>query len=115
MVGAIYTAVVGWLMLGKDLHGHEIMPNVGWRIFAFVCTLPAALALLLSFTVLPESPRFLMGQWRYREAVSADSTHRVMSSLFVDVVEQLLRSFTLMTMQERTLIPMCTYRPLRCR
>jgi MFS transporter, putative metabolite:H+ symporter len=69
MVGAIYTALAGWLMLGKDLNGNRMMPGITWRAFAVVCTLPAVLALVLSYTVLPESPRFLAGKKKYVEAV----------------------------------------------
>ena len=37
-----------------------------------VCSLPAAVALLLTQVVLPESPRFLIGKKKYKEAVGSD-------------------------------------------
>lgn len=68
MVGAIFTGFVGWIMLGDDFTGHRIWPGISWRAFAVVCSLPAAFALYLSTTILPESPRFLFGRKDYKRA-----------------------------------------------
>mmetsp|Transcript_30811 Transcript_30811/g.57452 ORF Transcript_30811/g.57452 Transcript_30811/m.57452 type:complete len:509 (-) Transcript_30811:162-1688(-) len=81
MVGAIFTGLVGWIMLGDDFNGDRILPGVSWRPFAVVCSLPAAVALVLTITVLPESPRFLVNKKRFDEA-AAVLTH--MSGVPVD-------------------------------
>ena len=70
MVGAIFTALLGWIMLGKDFHGNTIMPMVGWRTFTGVCSIPAIISLLLARRVLPESAKFLLQKQRYVDAVS---------------------------------------------
>lgn len=49
MVGAIFTAFSAWIMLGKDLSGHRILPGGSWRLFAVVSALPAVAALLLTY------------------------------------------------------------------
>lgn len=83
MVGAIFTGLVGWIMLGDDFNGDRILPGISWRPFAVVCSLPAAVALVLTLTVLPESPRFLVNKKRFDEA-AAVLTH--MSGIPVDSV-----------------------------
>mmetsp|Transcript_8943 Transcript_8943/g.13438 ORF Transcript_8943/g.13438 Transcript_8943/m.13438 type:complete len:486 (+) Transcript_8943:92-1549(+) len=70
MVGAIYTGLTGWLMLGKDFSGHRIMPGLSWRWFAAICSLPAIIALILTTFVLPESPRYLVGKGKFKEAAA---------------------------------------------
>jgi len=68
MVGAIYTAFSAWIMLGDDFSGAKIMPGVGWRAFAVVSVLPVIFALILAYTSIPESPRFLISKKRFAEA-----------------------------------------------
>mmetsp|Transcript_12240 Transcript_12240/g.18533 ORF Transcript_12240/g.18533 Transcript_12240/m.18533 type:complete len:400 (-) Transcript_12240:156-1355(-) len=70
MVGAIYTGLAGWLMLGKDFSGDRIIPGISWRWFAVVCAVPAILALILTTLVLPESPRYLVGKGKFKEAAA---------------------------------------------
>lgn len=67
MVGALYTATAAWVMLGNDSHGQRIMPNISWRIFAIVCSLPAFFTLILTYFVIPESPRYLLSKKKYNE------------------------------------------------
>jgi hypothetical protein len=70
MVGALYTGLVGWVMLGDDVSGARIMPGLNWRPFAVVCALPAIMALVLTTVLLPESPKHLASKGKLNEAVS---------------------------------------------
>ncbi len=70
MVGAIFSALSAWVLLGDDYHGDKILPHVHWRWFAFISALPAFIACILSHYKLPESPRFLMSKLRIDEARS---------------------------------------------
>lgn len=69
MVGALYTGLAGWIMLGDDATGERILPGITWRAFAVVCALPAIGALLLSTFMLPESPKHLASQGKLNQAV----------------------------------------------
>lgn len=70
MVGALYTGVTGWIMLGNDVNGSKILPGVGWRWFAMVSAIPAMMALGCTVYILPESPKFLVRRGKYEKAVS---------------------------------------------
>lgn len=74
MVGAIFTGLMGWVMLGNDFNGHRMWPGISWRPFAVVCSLPAVTALLLTYVLLPESPRFLVSKKRFKEAAEVLSS-----------------------------------------
>lgn len=69
MVGAIYVGLVGWIMLGKDVDGTRISPNVGWRGFALVSAIPVVIAFALATYVVPESPRYLVEKEKFETAV----------------------------------------------
>jgi len=69
MVGALYTGITGWVMLGENVSGDKIMPGVGWRGFAVVSAVPAMLALFCTVNMLPESPKFLVRMGKYDQAV----------------------------------------------
>lgn len=64
-VASIYASVLAWLVLGKDLQGHRISPNLDWRAYAMLCVIPAFVAFLLSF-FLVESPLLLIEKKRIR-------------------------------------------------
>ena len=68
MVGAIYAGFTAWVMLGNDFNDNKIMPGVGWRWYAVVSALPALTALVLTYRVIPESPRYLLEKKRYDDA-----------------------------------------------
>lgn len=68
MVGAIFAALSAWLMLGKDISGHKIIPGLNWRYYAAVCSMPACLAFSLAYLYIPESPRYLMRRGMLDEA-----------------------------------------------
>lgn len=69
MVGAIYTSLFAWLMLGDDLNGDKIMPSyVGWRSFAVVASIPAISTFILTLNYLPESPRYLVNKGKAAKA-----------------------------------------------
>jgi hypothetical protein len=63
------------IVSGNDFNGDRIWPGISWRPFAVVCSIPAALALLLTYTILPESPRFLLGKKKFNEAVRMGLTY----------------------------------------
>lgn len=62
MVGSIYVAVVGWVLLG-------LSHSSGWRIFVAACALPSFLGCVLVKRCVPESPRFLLLQGRHDQAL----------------------------------------------
>lgn len=74
MVGAIYTAIAGWVMLGDDFQGNRIIPQTNWRWFAGVSVLPAIGALVFTYFTIPESPRFLVSKKRYKEAAQVSTS-----------------------------------------
>lgn len=74
MVGSIYVAVLGWWWW----HANQ---QSGWRFFAVLCALPSALGWILVAIHVPESPRFLLLQGRYTQAVDVaqDLANRLQS------------------------------------
>lgn len=71
MGGAMLTAAIGWLLLGRDVESRVIVPGMGdtkWRWFVALASVPAFCALALTWAMLPESPRFLVLKERYTEA-----------------------------------------------
>lgn len=68
MVGAIYAALFAWIMMGDDLSGNRIIPNLSWRYYAGICSVPAFVAFTLTYMYVPESPRFLLSKGRTEEA-----------------------------------------------
>lgn len=74
MVGAVFAALSAWLMLGKDIDGHKIIPGLSWRYYAAVCSLPAFVAFMLSYWYVPESPRYLIRRGLVDEAAEVLST-----------------------------------------
>ena len=68
MVGALYTGLAGWLMLGNDVRGNRILPGLTWRAFALVSAIPAVITLLCTIFV-PESPKYLVAQGKSDKAV----------------------------------------------
>ena len=75
MVGAIFVAGVGWIMLGEKSPGVKMIPGSNWRWFAGVCSLPAFIAFLLTIFCLPESPRYLIEKQNFDDA--ADVLNRL--------------------------------------
>lgn len=69
MTGAIFSALVGWIMLGNDFNDRKIIPHADWRSFAVVSALPVLLSFILVYKYLPESPRYLVFKGRLLEAV----------------------------------------------
>lgn len=86
MVGAIYTAFSAWIMLGDDFSGAKIMPGVGWRAFAVISALPVIFALILAYTAIPESPRFLISKKRFAEAAAVVNEISVLRIEAADLV-----------------------------
>jgi VNT family MFS transporter (synaptic vesicle glycoprotein 2) len=74
MGGAMFTAAVGWLLLGRDVESRVIVPGADdtkWRWFVALASVPAFAACVTTWAVVPESPRFLVLQGRYVEAACA--------------------------------------------
>lgn len=67
IAGSVFTAASAWVMLGKDINGNEMM-DVSWRAFILWCAVPAGLALIATYLVLPESPRFLVRTGKAQQA-----------------------------------------------
>lgn len=60
MVGSIFVGLVAWILLGEDFNGQRFYPHATWRLFSAVCALPALLSFIVSWIVLPESPKYLV-------------------------------------------------------
>ena len=58
-LGAMFVAGTAW----------GILPVLGWRVLAFVTTVPVLLTTTMTFIYLPESPRWLVSKNREMEAV----------------------------------------------
>lgn len=59
MVGSLYSATAGWLMI----------PTLGWRLFLLATSLPGWLSAGLCAAFMPESPRYLLVQGQATEAL----------------------------------------------
>mmetsp|Transcript_1195 Transcript_1195/g.1945 ORF Transcript_1195/g.1945 Transcript_1195/m.1945 type:complete len:485 (+) Transcript_1195:25-1479(+) len=57
-LGSLFVASVAWGLLSTR----------GWRVLAFITAVPVTLSSILSITLLPESPRWLVVQGRIKEA-----------------------------------------------
>ena len=71
MVGAMFTAVSAWIMLGGA--------HSSWRSYAGVCTIPAILSTIMTYFFIPESPRYLLQKNRISEASEVLSRYTGMS------------------------------------
>lgn len=69
MVGSLYTAIVGWIVLGKDAQNNRIYTGEynNWRGFALMCAIPILITVTLMALYVPESPRFLWTKNRLTE------------------------------------------------
>jgi len=69
MVGNVVVAVLAWMVIPRDLGINEgpFLYN-SWRIFTFLCAVPAFAVSLLLFS-LPESPKFLLKQGRSNQSL----------------------------------------------
>lgn len=61
MLGSIGVALAAW----------AIIPDLGWRTFAALCSLPAFVCAGAALSVVVESPRFILAQGRNAEATDA--------------------------------------------
>jgi VNT family MFS transporter (synaptic vesicle glycoprotein 2) len=70
MIGTLFTAGLAWYMFSakkeEPLAAGIIEP---WRVYAALCALPSGITFLLVYTVVPESPRFLIVQGKYAQAL----------------------------------------------
>lgn len=58
-LGSMFVAGMAWIVL----------PVLGWRMLAFVTTVPVLITTALAYTYLPESPRWLLSKDREPEAI----------------------------------------------
>ena len=79
MVGSMYVAIVGWLLLGltttaaSDNHNAIDDNQDGiswWRFFTAICAVPSCLGCVMVHAFVPESPRFLLLQGHHNRALS---------------------------------------------
>lgn len=68
MVGSLFEAIVAWIILGNNLHGHRICPNLTWRAFAATTALPVFISWSMVLGFIPESPRWLLRTGKAVEA-----------------------------------------------
>jgi MFS family permease len=61
MIGSLFVAIVAYCILDA----------YGWRVFGSVCALPSCVGAILVYTLVPESPRYLLLQGRYQHALEA--------------------------------------------
>ena len=54
MIGSLYAAGIGWLMIGYL--------KMSWRVYTVACAVPAGVAAMLIACILPESPRYLFSR-----------------------------------------------------
>ena len=67
-IGAIYTSVVAWITLGPGSHALLIGR---WRWFLVWCSLPCAVAMVMAWAFVVESPRFLISKDNYDDATAS--------------------------------------------
>lgn len=83
MVGSMYVAVVGWILLGGTEHNSNTNTSSEtsnrWRIFAAACAVPSCIGCVLVRAYVPESPRFLLLQGRHDAALAV--VHRLAESI----------------------------------
>ena len=71
MVGSMYVAIVGWILLGLTTNSTD-SNNDGiswWRIFTALCAVPSCVGCVMVNTFVPESPRFLLLQGQHDRAL----------------------------------------------
>ena len=91
MVGSVYTALIGWTLLGNDIYGNKIMtPEDGgnWHIFILLCSVPVCLGLVLTYMYIPESPTFILNKTYSHIHLSNDQKLHEMSKYLVLVNAQ---------------------------
>jgi MFS transporter, VNT family, synaptic vesicle glycoprotein 2 len=72
MVGSMYVAIVGWILLGLTTNADaNVDDSVSWwRIFTALCAIPSCLGCIMVHSFVPESPRFLLLQGQHDRALS---------------------------------------------
>ena len=71
MVGSMYVAIVGWILLGLTTNSTDSNDDgiSWWRIFTALCAVPSCVGCVMVNTFVPESPRFLLLQGQHDRAL----------------------------------------------
>lgn len=71
MVGSMYVAIVGWIILGLTTNSTDSNDDgiSWWRIFTALCAVPSCVGCVMVNTFVPESPRFLLLQGQHDRAL----------------------------------------------
>ena len=71
MVGSMYVAIVGWILLGLTTNSTNSNDDgiSWWRIFTALCAVPSCVGCVMVNTFVPESPRFLLLQGQHDRAL----------------------------------------------
>ena len=71
MVGSMYVAIVGWIILGLTTNSTDSNDDgiSWWRMFTALCAVPSCVGCVMVNTFVPESPRFLLLQGQHDRAL----------------------------------------------
>lgn len=64
------------------------MPYTNWRYFAGICVIPALLAFLLTYFILPESPRYLLEKIEFEKVTKALNDISIIQISSTDLINE---------------------------
>lgn len=78
VLGNLYTALIGWILLGNDINGNKILATEEggtWRVFIAVCAAPILMTIVMTYSYIPESPLYLLVRGRHAEVSAFVKQH----------------------------------------